>query len=144
MNNIGFSAGSAAVPSTPPRAVHEMTARGGAFDLRFDVRTARKLRGLRRAVFGPELYSGPAWDILLYVFESSINQRRDTIGNVTTATDLPSTTVLRWICRLEQEGLICVRDDHLDRRRRYVELSQSGIDLMNRYFSGVAPHSIAA
>jgi DNA-binding MarR family transcriptional regulator len=114
------------------------------FDPRLDVRTARNLRHLRRTLLGADLYSGPAWDILLYLFESSVDQRRDTIGNVTTSTDLPSTTVLRWIRRLDQERLVHLCDDHLDGRRRYVELSQAAIDLMNNYFSRAAPYSIAA
>ena len=56
----------------------------------------------------------------------------------------PGATSLRWMARLEQEKLIRLRDDHLDRRRRWVELTDAGVDLMTKYFSGVAPHPIAA
>jgi DNA-binding MarR family transcriptional regulator len=114
------------------------------FDLRFDVRIARRLRLLRKTMFGQDLYSGAGWEVLLYLFESHIFQRRDTIGNVTVSTGLPASTVQRWIVRLEDDRLIHVRDDHLDGRRRYVELSQSALELLNRYFSGAAPHPIAA
>jgi DNA-binding MarR family transcriptional regulator len=114
------------------------------FDFRFGVRSARSLRRLRRQIFGGDMYSGPAWEILLHLFESHVLERRDTIGNVTDGTELPGATVLRWLSRLEQERLIHLRDDHLDRRRRYVELTASGAELMSRYFSGVAPHPIAA
>ncbi|HVE01534.1 MAG TPA: hypothetical protein VNB78_07570 [Sphingomicrobium sp.] len=112
-------------------------------DLRFDVRSARQLRHLRRRLFG-ELSSGPAWDILLHLFESHVLQRRDTVGNVTDGAELPGATALRWIARLEEAGLVVMRDDHLDRRRRYIELSESGTHLMTNYFSGAAPHLIAA
>jgi DNA-binding MarR family transcriptional regulator len=115
-----------------------------AFDFRFDVRSARNLRKLRRSLFGYDIYSGPPWEILLHLFESHVLERRDTVGNVTDGTELPGATSLRWMSRLEQEGLIRLRDDHLDRRRRWVELSDAGVDLMSRYFSGVAPHPIAA
>jgi DNA-binding MarR family transcriptional regulator len=113
-------------------------------DLQMDVRRARKLRMLRKQIFGAENYSGPAWDILLYLFESYVSQRTDTIGNVCDGAAIPGATTLRWITRLEQQNLVEVEDDHLDRRRRFVELSQTGIALMTKYFSGTAPHSIAA
>lgn len=113
-------------------------------DLRIDVRTARKLRHLRKRMFGDDIYSGPAWDILLHLFESHVMQRRDTVGNVTDGTELPCATGIRWIGRLEHEGLILLTDDHLDRRRRFVELSASGAALMTRYFCGAAPNLVAA
>jgi len=114
------------------------------FDFRVGVRSARSLRKLRRNLFGNEMYSGPAWEILLHLFESHVLERRDTVGNVTDGTELPGATSLRWMARLEQEGLICLRDDHLDRRRRWVELTDSGVSLLTKYFSGAAPHPIAA
>lgn len=112
-------------------------------DLRLDVSSARKLRCLRRRLFG-EMDSGPAWDILLHLFESHVFERRDTVGNVTDGAELAGATALRWIARLEDEGLITLREDHLDRRRRFIELSASGVELMTKYFSGAAPNRVAA
>jgi hypothetical protein len=37
-----------------------------------------------------------------------------------------------------------LRDDPLDARRRFVELSPSGVEVMNRYFAGATTHLIAA
>jgi DNA-binding MarR family transcriptional regulator len=51
---------------------------------------------------------------------------------------------LRWIERLERDGYINLRDDHLDRRRRFVELTDAGIGAMTKYFTGAAPNRIAA
>ena len=113
-------------------------------DLRIDVRSARKLRNLRKRIFGDDIYSGPAWDVLLYLFESHVMQRRDTVGNVTDGAELPCATSIRWIGRLEDEGLVSLTDDRFDRRRRFVELSASGAALMTRYFCGAAPSLIAA
>jgi DNA-binding MarR family transcriptional regulator len=95
-------------------------------------------------MFGSDMHWGPAWDILLHLFESHVFQRKDTIGNVTDGTELPGATALRWIGRLEQEGLVHLHDDHLDRRRRFVELSAGGVERMSQYFCGAAPHLIAA
>lgn len=115
-----------------------------AFDFRVGVRNARNLRKLRRNLFGNEMYSGPAWEILLHLFESHVLERRDTVGNVTDGTELPGATSLRWMARLEQEGLVRLRDDHLDCRRRWVKLTDAGVDQMTKYFSGAAPYPIAA
>lgn len=112
--------------------------------LQLSVRRARGLRELRRKMLGADCFSGPAWDILLYMFESHVLQRRDTIGNVCDGTEIPATTALRWINRLEQLGMITLRDDHLDCRRRFAELSVTGVDTMTRYFAGIAPHLLAA
>jgi DNA-binding MarR family transcriptional regulator len=147
---IGEKGSSAALAMPRLRSIDGGT--GGAiahaipdgFDFRFGVRSARSLRRLRRQLFGYDMYSGPAWEILLHLFESHVLERRDTVGNVTDGTELPGATSLRWITRLEQEGLIRLRDDHLDRRRRYVELTDAGAGLMTRYFSGVSPHPMAA
>ena len=116
----------------------------GGITLEHSVRRARRLRDLRREMLGPDNFSGPAWDILLHLFESYVLQRRDTVGNVCDGTEVPPTTVIRWISRLEQCGMLIVRDDHLDNRRRFVELTRHGSDTMVRYFSGTAPHLIAA
>ena len=113
-------------------------------NIQMDVRRARNLRNLRKRIFGEDLFSGPSWDILLHLFESHVFQRRDTVGNVCDGTEIPAATALRWMNRLQVAGLIRLRDDPLDGRRRYVELTNAGIDSMTKYFNGVAPHLIAA
>ena len=113
-------------------------------NLQMDVRRARKLRQLRKRIFGKHMFSGPGWEILLHLFETHLAQLRDTIGNVCIGTELPGATALRWIGRLEQEQLISVRDDQFDGRRKFVELTSAGVQLMSNYFAGAAPHQITA
>jgi len=112
--------------------------------LQMDIRRARKLRQLRKRIFGKDNYSGPGWDILLHLFEMHVAQLRDTVGNVSDGAELPIATAVRWIGRLEQEQLVSVRDDQFDRRRRFVELTDSAVQLMNSYFAGASPHQITA
>jgi DNA-binding MarR family transcriptional regulator len=116
----------------------------GSSAMQMDVRRARALRRLRKTLLGEDLFSGPGWEILLYLFESQLRQLRDTIGNVIDGTGIPGTTALRWIERLEQKGLINVRDDPLDGRRRFVDLLPPAADLMTKYFNGATTHLIAA
>jgi DNA-binding MarR family transcriptional regulator len=126
---------------------HDAASPGNATDstsLQLSVRRARGLRDLRRKLLGADCFSGPAWDVLLYMFESHVLQRRDTIGNICDGIEIPATTALRWINRLAELGLITIRDDHLDNRRRFAQLSVAGADRMTRYFAGIAPHLLAA
>jgi len=116
----------------------------GETSLQFSVRRARNLRELRRTVFGEQNSSGPAWDLLLHLFDAHLAQRSETIGNVCIGACLAESTGLRWVVRLEQQGLVRSSRDHLDARRRYVALTEGGASNMTKYFSGVAPHLIAA
>ncbi|HEX6660494.1 MAG TPA: hypothetical protein VF067_01315 [Sphingomicrobium sp.] len=116
---------------------------GGA-DMQLNVRTAKKLRNLRKKMFGEDLFSGPAWSILLELFESYMLQRTDTVGQVCVSAELPGATALRWLAKLRDEGFVRLRDDHLDRRRRFAELSEEGVQMMTQYFSGASPHVVAS
>src|SRR4051812_23950612 len=112
--------------------------------IQIDVRRARSLRALRRQLLGDEYFSGPGWDILLHLFESHLEQVRDTVGSACDGSAAAATTALRWISRLEDDQLIAMRDDPLDARRRFVELTPAAIDVMTKYFFGATTHPIAA
>jgi DNA-binding MarR family transcriptional regulator len=135
----GLQRAASATTSVP--LLHEAGGNGG---IQLDVRRARALRGLRRQLLGCDYFSGPAWDILLHLFDCHFRQLRNTIGKLTAGTKIPATTVIRWLDRLENDRLIMLRDDPLDARRRFVELSPSGVEVMNRYFAGATTHLIAA
>lgn len=120
---------------------------GGHFNettLHADIKRARRIRELRKRLFGKAIYSGPAWSVLLHLFECYASQITETIGAVGIGADLPDTTCWRWIHKLDELALLRIYGDVLDDRRRFVELSSRGIDLMTRYFSGASPHLIAA
>jgi DNA-binding MarR family transcriptional regulator len=125
-----------------PAAAHEVQHSGLCLEV--DVRRACKLRNLRRSLLGEDCFTGPAWGILLHLFDAHLQQVRDTVGSLKAATETPTTTVLRWLERLEAEALIVSRDDPLDARRRYVELTPAAVELMTKYFKGAATHLIAA
>jgi DNA-binding MarR family transcriptional regulator len=103
-------------------------------NLQLNVRRARSIRQLRKSIFGAEFFSGPPWDILLLLFESHACQRRDTVCNVYDDTEIAPATALRWINKLSQAGLVRLRDDPLDGRRRFVELSNCGVAALTEYF----------
>ena len=45
--------------------------------MQMDVRRARSLRGLRKRLLGDQYFTGPPWEILLYLFDFHLRQLRD-------------------------------------------------------------------
>jgi DNA-binding MarR family transcriptional regulator len=109
-----------------------------------DVKRARTLRSLRRKLLGDDFFTGPGWGLLLHLFESHLQQTRATVGAACDGADAAPSTALRWIGKLEADGLIVMRDDPLDARRRFVELTPHAVELMTKYFAGASAHGIAA
>ena len=110
-------------------------------DVRFDMesrylRRAKLVYSARRrrdaAVGISGLFGEPAWDILLDVYIAQKSRREIQVSSVCIEAGVPSTTILRWLARLEQEGLIYRASDNVDGRRRYVRLTEAGNALMDR------------
>lgn len=77
-----------------------------------------------------DLFGEPAWDIMLDLLVMQAHDRRVGVSSSCIASGCPSTTALRHIKRLEDHGLITVTDDPYDRRRRYMELTSTALDLL--------------
>lgn len=103
------------------------------------VRSLMEARNRRRSFFNSEFFGEPAWDMLLELFALHLEQRRRSISEVYRASGLPSTTALRWITKLEKEGLIIRKPDRLHANRVYVELSAKGEAAMRRFFEAQPP-----
>jgi DNA-binding MarR family transcriptional regulator len=98
------------------------------------VRSTIKSRRLREDVFGENLFGEPAWDMLLDIYASHLEQKRVSVSSLQIASAVPGTTALRWMTRLEAKGLIMRHADPFDARRVFVELSADGLLLMERYW----------
>ena len=99
------------------------------------VRKIIRSRIARADHFSPNLFADPAWDILLELFASAIEQQRHSIGSLSVKVPAPQTTILRWIATLEREGLVSREGDPLDARRIFIGLSPAGRSSMNHYFA---------
>jgi MarR family transcriptional regulator, temperature-dependent positive regulator of motility len=117
-------------------------------DVRFDIenrylRRAKSLYNARRrrdAAAGiGGLFGEPAWDILLDVYIAQKSRREIQVSSVCIEAGVPSTTILRWLARLEQEGLIYRASDNVDGRRRYVRLTEAGESMMTRVLEAMTP-----
>lgn len=106
-----------------------------------DLQQARQIYAMRRrrdASFeGYDLLGEPGWDILLDLFIGELEGARIQVSSVCLDAGVPSTTILRWLARLEQDGLIYRAADNIDGRRRFVRLTESGRLLMQKALNAI-------
>lgn len=84
-----------------------------------------ELRKTREEVIGAGLFSDPAWDILLTLYVSKIQQVRLKQTCVIDESGVPATTVFRWLNSLEERGFIWRSNHPTDARSNLVELSDA-------------------
>lgn len=89
----------------------------------------------RRAQHFPQRLLGePAWDILLDLYVAAGRGEAVSVSNACRAADAPSSTALRWLQHLEQEGLVDRIADPKDGRRHFARLTSRGTERMDAYF----------
>lgn len=110
---------------------------------RFDRKNLSRLEAVQSVIaarvrrsqhLAAELFSDPAWDMLLHLYETSLLQQRVSITAACRASGAPCSTGLRWLQKLTQEGLVDRIEDPLDQRRTWVQLSSGGLTAMTSYF----------
>ena len=102
------------------------------------VERMRKLRLKRNDVIGAELFSDPAWDMLLDLFASHDRGERVSAIALSLSSGVPQSTALRTIQRLEEKGLIVREGDPDDLRRSWIRATPevlSGIATMAGLFA---------
>lgn len=93
-------------------------------------------RRRRNKIFDDEsLFGEPAWDILLDLFIAGECGERISVTQASIGAAVPSTTGLRWICLLEQKGLLVRESDRSDARRYFLQLSPAARAKMVQYLS---------
>ncbi len=99
------------------------------------VRDIARLRASRANYFPVDLFAEPAWDILLNLYASHLDQRRECIGGIIALSGVPATTGLRWVHKLADEKLILLSDDPFDQRRKWVALSPKAVSGLESFFA---------
>jgi hypothetical protein len=87
------------------------------------------------ALFGRRLFCDPSWDILLELFVSTLEGRKVTVSTACMAACAPTTTALRHIAYLVEEGLVVRRPHPADARSTYLELTGQAVSRLTQYFS---------
>lgn len=90
-------------------------------------------RARRFQFFDGHLFADPAWDIMLELFVAEIERRDMPVTNLCFTSNVPDTTVLRWIKMLCAEELVARTRDSIDKRRVLVRLSRPAFEAMRRY-----------
>lgn len=96
-----------------------------------------KFRLLRAKFFPNELFGEPAWDMLVDLYIAHREGRHISVTSAGIASGAPATTALRWVGLLEEMGFIARYGSALDKRIKYVRLTDEGLRRMNDYFASV-------
>lgn len=116
-------------PGSPPRGdvTEQIEVPSGA------VAWIIKARAQRTRYLNTDLFSDPAWDILLDLLRAEINHERVSVSSLCIAAKAPTTTALRYIKSMADRGLITRRADPRDARRVFVELAPETSKALRNY-----------
>ncbi|WP_159980321.1 MULTISPECIES: MarR family transcriptional regulator [unclassified Novosphingobium] len=101
------------------------------------VRRIIRQRQLRARFFDGDLFADPAWDMLLDLTASRIENKQVSVTSLCIAAAVPPTTALRWIGQMVEAGLFARVSDAGDRRRAFIELSDKAVAAMAGYFAEI-------
>ena len=104
------------------------------------VKRTQMVRQLRTGMVAEDLFSDPAWDMLLELFSRELAGETVLASELATIANVGIGSSLRWIDALDQKGLI-IRTDPIAGAAE-VLLSAKGSAQMQRYFSAVATISL--
>lgn len=90
------------------------------------------VRGGREDVFGRDLFSDPAWDVLLELYAAKLADRRTSASDLAAAIGTPQSTTARWIAVLADRGLVALDSDRLEPGRLWIGLTSDGAARMKR------------
>jgi hypothetical protein len=85
--------------------------------------------------FNPRLFGEPAWDMLLDLFIHKVNGKRISTTSLCLGGNVPQATGLRYIARLEEEGLVVRFTPPDDLRLVLVDFTPDGYRHMREYIS---------
>lgn len=93
-----------------------------------------RMRAMREHFFPRELFADPAWDMLLGAFQAELRQRRMSVSDLCLVAAVPASTALRWQTSMVEQGMFVRKNDPLDGRRVFIELSPEASSSLRRFF----------
>lgn len=106
-------------------------------DMSAVVRSILKSRQRRAEFIGPNLFSDPAWDILLDLTSARLDGKVVPVSSVCAAAAVPMSTALRHIRQLVDSGMVRRWQDPSDKRRDLLELQPDVMAAMIDYLETV-------
>lgn len=95
-------------------------------------------RRLREEVIGGDLFSDPAWDILLDLYAALDRGDRVQLTSIASMAGVPPSTGRRWARKLVDRGLLEREKDRRDQRQTYVRLTAKGQEIMTAFMVRLA------
>lgn len=108
------------------------------------VRDVIRQRQSRSRFFDAALFGDPAWDMLLDLTAARGEKQPVSVTSLCIASGVPATTALRWIKQMVEMGLFERKEDAIDKRRAFIELSDKSADAMAQYFADAGEDAFAA
>lgn len=105
------------------------------------VQLARRISQWRRKrdmLFEPVIFADPEWDILLDLFAEGGFGRRVSMSSLCIAAAVPTTTAVRCINAMIDQGVLAKSRDSTDARRVLIELSDETRQKMRNWLMQVA------
>ena len=90
-------------------------------------------RQIRGTYFRSDLFGEPGWDILLDLFIQQRVGRRISVTAACIGSGAATTTALRYLNLLIEDGLIHREDDPNDGRRSWLKLTPEAVEAMTEY-----------
>lgn len=90
-------------------------------------------RRSRIAYFRSDLFGEPGWDILLDLFIQERVSRRISVTAACIGSGAATTTALRYLNLLIEDGLVNREGDPTDSRRSWLQLSPMAVEMMTEY-----------
>lgn len=89
------------------------------------------LRRGREAIFGKDLFSDPAWDILLELYAIKLASRSIALSDLALAIGTPYSRTIRWVSALEAWGFV-ERNHPAGGQQSQIQLTTDGAFRMKR------------
>ncbi len=105
----------------------------GAVDRGDYLRALVAARSDRAAIFDANLFSDPAWEMMLDLAVAEVSNRSISVTSLCIASGAPTTTALRRIDDLREAGLVDKMPDARDKRRIVVRLTPLGRERMDTF-----------
>jgi len=102
-----FAQGDAARSASPIERLRTLLSGKLAIHITEDhVQSLLSVRRGREALFGPHLFSDPAWDVILELYAAKLANRRMSPSELARAVGAPSSVIARWIEALADAGVL--------------------------------------
>lgn len=98
------------------------------------VRSEYVRRGRRRRYFPSITIGEPCWDMLLDLAAARLENKQISTSSACYGSGVPQSTALRWLKVMEDEGLVLRVPAADDKRKSFIEISETGLTALERYY----------